>query len=295
MPKTITEGFNELLKKLTPNVTESKAAKDHRESIRKCLVANYKMKNFFRTGSTGNSTSISGFSDTDYFASIPAANLWKDSSYTLRMIKETLATRFPLTGVHVDNPAVVCPFGSLNIESTEIVPACHIKKVGGFNIYEMPDGNGGWMKASPLAHNNYVAQVNKKHGFKVKPLIRFIKAWKYYNNVPISSFYIEIRVTKYAEKEDFIDYPQDILRVLRMFESNTLSKVIDPTGISGYIEPCSSLAKKIEALSKVKTGISRAEKAVSAQGKSDIKNAFEWWNKFYNNKFPSYYKYEQSN
>lgn len=289
MPKTINEGFNTFLSKLTPNTTESIAAKAHRESIKQCLVSNYQMKNFFRTGSSGNGTCISGYSDTDYFASIPIENLFKDSSYTLQKIKETLATRFPLTGVKVDSPSVVCPFGKMNIETTEIVPAYFLQKTNEHNVYRMPDGNGGWMKASPLAHNAYVTEINKKHGFKVKPLIRFIKAWKYYNDVPISSFYIEIRIAKYAEKEDYIDYPQDILRVLKAFASNNLGNVIDPTGISGYIKPCSSDVKKENALSKLNTAISRAEKAWASQEEGNIKEAFELWNIFFKSKFPSYY------
>lgn len=289
MPKTINEGFSTFLSKLTPNSTETIAAKAHRESIRQCLISNYQMKNFFRTGSSGNGTCICGHSDTDYFASIPPDNLYKDSSYTLQKIKGTLAARFPLTGVKVDSPSVVCPFGKMNIETAEIVPAYFLHKTNEHNVYGMPDGNSGWMKASPLAHNDYVTKINKKHGYKVKPLIRFIKAWKYYNDVPISSFYIEIRVTKYAEKEDYIDYPQDILRVLKAIACNNLGSVIDPTGISGYIKSCSSDVKKENALSKLKTAISRAEKALSSQEEGKIKEAFEWWNILYNSKFPSYY------
>ena len=91
---------------------------------------------------------------------------------------------------------MVCPFGSLSAETTEIVPADFYKLVDGNNIYEIPDGSGGWMKAGPKAHNQYVADVNKKLKYKVKPLIRFLKAWKYYCNVPISSFYLEIRGSK---------------------------------------------------------------------------------------------------
>ena len=46
-------------------------------------------------------------------------------------------------------------------------------------------------QASPDAHNAYVASIDTKFGGKVKPLIRFIKAWKYFRDVPISSFYLE--------------------------------------------------------------------------------------------------------
>jgi len=64
MPKTITQGFNELHTKLTPSSFESQAVKTHRASIKSCLESNFGMKNFFKTGSTGNGTSISVYSQS---------------------------------------------------------------------------------------------------------------------------------------------------------------------------------------------------------------------------------------
>ncbi|MGB1247873.1 MAG: SMODS domain-containing nucleotidyltransferase [Chitinophagales bacterium] len=289
MPKTIFQGFDTLHSRLTPNLTESEAVKKHRESIKKCLETNFGMTNFFKTGSSGNGTSISGYSDTDYFASIPTKNLKENSASSLRLIKEALHTRFPTTGVYVDSPAVVCPFGNLNAQTTEIVPADYIKRVDGSNVYDIPDGNSGWMKAGPTAHNKYVTAVNKKLGYKVKPLIRFIKAWKYYCNVPISSFYLEIRIVKYAEKETTIEYSYDIRKIIAQLYDNDLPAVIDPTGISGYIYPCSSASKKTEAISKLKTAKTRSENARIEESNEKIKEAFYWWDKFFNGNFPSYY------
>ena len=158
----------------------------------------------------------------------------------------------------------------------------------GYKIYEIPDRSGGWMNASPLAHNSYVSAVNDKLNKKVKPLIRFLKAWKYYNNVPISSFYLEIRVTKYATSETSIVYSIDIKNIFKYLFEHDLPMVIDPTGISGYIYPCSTEAKKIDALSKVKTAFTRAEKAREAEENGRISDAFYWWNLLYNNNFPKY-------
>ena len=54
----------------------------------------------------------------------------------------------------------------------------------------------------------------EKLGWKVKPLVRFIKAWKYFKQVPISSFYLELRVAKYADGESSIVYYIDVERIL---------------------------------------------------------------------------------
>jgi len=289
MPKTISQGFDILHTRLTPNTTESTAVKSHRASIKSCLESNFGMINFFKTGSNGNGTSIRGYSDTDYFASIPTKNLKKNSAITLREIKEVLHKRFPTTGVYVDSPAVVCPFGNQNAENTEIVPADFIRLHNGNNIYDIPDGNSGWIKAGPKSHNQYVNEVNKNLYFKVKPLIRFIKAWKYYCNVPISSFYLEMKIVQYAKDERYIEYSIDIMKIIASLYDNDLPAIIDPTGISGYIYPCSSDAKKREALSKLATAKRRSANARTSEYNEKIEDAFYWWNLFFNEKYPSYY------
>ncbi len=290
MTKTIDEGFRTFLGRLTPSDSYSEAAKNHRASIEARLKQDFDLLRFFRTGSYGNGASIQGYSDVDYFASIPRKKLNSNSDYTLRLVRDALDNRFPNTGVKVDTPAVLVPFGKDASESTEVVPADYIEtnKDGHF-IYEIADRAGGWMKTSPDAHNAYVAKINDKLGGKVKPLIRFLKAWKCYKNVPILSFYLELRVAKYAEGEKSIVYSIDVKNILKLLWDNQLAAMQDPAGISGYIYPCSTEAKKTDALSKLSTALVRAQKAREAESSEKIKDAFDCWDLLYDNKFPSYY------
>lgn len=291
MPRTIEEGFRDFLSKLTPSSTESDAAKKHRASIEACLEANFDLRRFFRTGSFGNGTSISGYSDVDYFASIPRKKLYRNSGTTLTRVRDVLDNRFPNTGVRVDCPAVKVPFGSEAKESTEVVPADYIKKTtDGHYIYEIPDCSGGWMFSSPDAHNAYVRKIDDKLGGKVKPLIRFIKAWKYYRRVPISSFYLELRVAKYAGGEESIVYDIDVKRIFSLLDSIELAAIQDPMGVSGLISACPTKAKLDDVKSKLATALSRAEKALEAKNKDNVKDAFDWWNLVYDGNFPSYYR-----
>jgi len=214
MPRTVDEGFRDFLPRLTPTTTESSAASKHRASIKSRLEKDFGLKRFVRIGSFGNGTSISGHSDVDYLASLANEKLSSDSSYSLRKVRESLADRFPNTEVRVSCPAVVVPFGADGCESTEVVPADFVGKIGEHKIYDIADCNGGWMRASPDAHNAYVAAIDSKLGGKVKPLIRFIKAWKFFRDVPISSFYLELRTAKYAYSEKSIVYDIDVKRIL---------------------------------------------------------------------------------
>ncbi|NET63187.1 MAG: nucleotidyltransferase [Moorea sp. SIO1G6] len=288
MPRTIDEGFRNFLSKLTPSPYESQAAKNHRASIEACLKANFRLDGFFRTGSFGNGTSISGYSDVDYFAYISDGKLNSNSSRALNQVREVLNRRFPRTNVHVDCPAVVCPFGSDAKESTEITSAIFSGKNSTYPTYKIPDCIDGWMLSSPETHNAYVREVDQKFKGKLKSLIRFIKAWKYYQNVPISSFYLELRIAKYAQGIKTIVYDIDVTRVFSHLHNVRLAKMQDPMGISGYVSPCSTKAKLNDALSKLSTALSRSEKALKAKSKGDIKEAFDWWNLVYNNKFTNY-------
>lgn len=289
MPKTVEEGFRVFHGWLTPTLGESKAAKSHRASIKACLEKNFEITRFFRTGSFGNGTSIRGYSDVDYFASIPRKNLRQNSDATLRMVRDALHARFPGTGVVVRTPAVLVPFGLDASESTEVVPADFIRKDrAGHHVYEIADWASGWMKSSPDAHNAYVADVNSKLGNKLKPLVRFLKAWKFYRSVPISSFYLELRVAKYASTENAIIYPIDVKNILRRLWDSQLAAIRDPKGVSGYIYPCSTDAKKADALSKLETALIRAEKACKSESAGEISDAFYWWNLVFAERFPAY-------
>jgi hypothetical protein len=289
MPRTIEEGFRDFHTKLTPSATESEAAKKHRASTEACLQNNFGLKRFVRIGSFGNGTSISGFSDVDYLACLPTDQLTQVSTSSLTKVRNALDTRFPNTGVRVSCPAVVVPFGYMRAETTEVVPADYLRESNGYKIYDVADCAGGWMNASPDAHNAYVRWVDEKLGGKVKPLIRFLKAWKYYRDVPISSFYIELRVAKYASEEKAIIYEIDVKNVLKLLWDCQLASMQDPMGVTGYIAACKSDAFRQDALSKLDTAYTRAEKAREASANGNVSGAFDWWRLLYNSEYPTYY------
>lgn len=290
MPRTIDEGFRDFLRTLTPSGTESDAAKRHRASIESCLKNNFGLRRFFRTGSFGNGTSISGYSDVDYFASIPSEELSQSSSYTLTKVRDALDYRFPFTSARVNCPSVEVPFGTDAQETTEVVPADYMGKAnGGHLVYEIPDCSGGWMRSSPDAHNTYVRNIDEELNCKVKPLVRFIKAWKYFKQAPISSFYLELRVAKYAQDEPSIVYSIDVRRIFSLLYDKDLADIRDPMGISGHIPACATDAKYRDARSKLLTASVRADKAREAEEDGNIKDAFHWWNLLYDGNFPSYY------
>jgi len=289
LPRSIEQGFSEFLTKIKATAAETSATVSHRASIEACLKNNFGLSRFTRIGSFGNGTNISGYSDVDYLACLPNASLKQSSDSSLRLVRDALVTRFPNTGVVIRCPTVFCPFGTYKSQYTEIVVAKYLREVSGYKVYEIADGSNGWMQICPDAHNAYVDYVDKKHSGKVKPLIRLVKAWKFFCEVPIKSFYLEMRVAKYAAGEPAIVYEIDLKNILTMLRDNDLPALQDPMGIDGYIFPCKTLTLKQDALSKLNSAANRAEKALIAKTNGNIKEAFVWWNHLYNDKFPNYY------
>ena len=291
MAKTLEQGFDTFIGWLAPLSTEHDKAASHKDSVFSCLSTNFNCSRLMEKGSFGNSTGIRHYSDTDYFACIPNDKLSSSSTYTLTKVKNALQSTFWSTeGIRVNTPAVQIPFGKYASESLEITP-CAFKGVidtngGKHQAYEIPDGNDGWMLSSPSAHNAYVRKQDERLGGKLKPFIQLVKAWKYYNNVPIISFYLELRATKYAEGESSIVYDIDLKRFMKYLDNCGLASIQDPMGVSGLIPSCTTETKKDDALSKLATGLTRAEKA-NEEREKDLDKCFEWWNKFFNYEFPA--------
>ena len=289
--RSIAQGFEAFHTSIIPGGYESGKAASHKSAITGRLEEYYDLKQLFYSGSANNGTSISHYSDVDFFAWIPTSKLKSNSATSLREIKECLQGRFPTTTIYVDSPAVVLDFGSADWDMAEVIPADYVEEKGGKNVYEIPDGEGNWMRSSPSTHTSYVRDENDRLGKKLKPLIRFLKAWKYYCNVPISSFYLELRATKWMEDEKSIVYDIDLCSIFRKLDSCSLAAMQDPKGISGYIAACASEAKKTETLSKLSTAKTRAENAREAERAGKTSEAFDWWDKLFAGNFPSYYYY----
>lgn len=292
MPVSVDAAFNELLSSLRATRSETAAARSHRTSIEAKLITEFGLTAFFRSGSFGTGTSISGYSDVDYFAVIPRANLNADSGYALADIADTLRDRFLTTpNIRVNGPAVRLPFGLDGAQATEIVP---VEAVGftmlGYRQFEMPDGQSGWMPSAPESHNAYVAEIDRHHSGGVKPLIRFLKAWQYARNVPIKSFYLEILAAEYAHNQTAIIYDIDLRNLFDNMLQRQLAPLLDPRSPSDglYIQSTNTVLQTVEALDALQRAANWASDAVALNHAGRISAAFDRWRLVFNNDFPPY-------
>jgi tRNA nucleotidyltransferase (CCA-adding enzyme) len=124
MARTVDEAFELLLNWLSPSAAERAQASSHRGSLEQAIKNAYGSSSYLlQSGSYGHGTSISRFSDADYFAVVPSSSLADNSNNALQRMRTVLKDRFPSTEVTVRSPAVVVHFGTSGSERTEIIPA----------------------------------------------------------------------------------------------------------------------------------------------------------------------------
>ncbi|MGH8008835.1 MAG: SMODS domain-containing nucleotidyltransferase [Candidatus Binatia bacterium] len=289
MIRTVNEGFREFLSRLTPTETERTAGKNHRASVRAALEANLPVIRMFESGSFSHGTGVRGYSDIDAFVSLRGGRP-SLSFDALTRVANVLAARFPFTRVAIQRPAVVVGFGG-GYETWEIIPA-FITGLGapGQLVYEIP-GHGvgsGWILSAPELHLAYVNRCNEvpSHG-KAKALARLIKAWKYFNAVPVSSFYLEMRCAQLVASVRSYSHIVDVWYVLRMMQIDSLAAMADPTGLTGYFYACSTEAEAREALSKLDSAVGRAANALDARSASNDERAFYYLSILFGGRFPA--------
>ncbi|WP_316196616.1 nucleotidyltransferase [Bradyrhizobium sp. SZCCHNS3053] len=292
MPATVEEAFDRFLPTLATSLKESQSAASHRTSVEARLKSDFGLKTMFRTGSFGAGTNVRGYSDVDYFAVIPTANLKANSGVTLAKVAQSMRERFPLTpNIRVNGPGVQIPFGDDGAERVEIIPVDETGQTKlGFRSFDMPNEAGGWKFSSPESHKAYVDEIDTRLGGKLKPLIRLAKAWKFYRNVPIRSFYLEMRVAAMMEQEQVILYEIDLKNVLRALWDDQLANVSDPRFPNdGFVlSACSSASSRTDALSKLANAATWSEQAMAHKHDNKPSAAIGKWNLVFADRFPKY-------
>jgi hypothetical protein len=287
--RSVNEGFEEFLKRLVPTQAQRDAGASHRATVKAALEARIDVRNFYETGSFSHGTGVRGYSDIDALVSINETR--PGSSYTaLTWVKDALSARFPLTTVKIRRPAVVIEFGG-GYETWEVIPG-FITGRGGKDqlVYDIPgpSAESGWIDAAPKEHLAYVNECNRNlHKGDAKDLARLVKAWKYFCNVPVSSFYLEMRSAQHVKTQSTYIHVWEACSVLEKLHNHQLAAMNDPMGASGRFHACSSDSTRADALSKLKTAAGRARKALEASRADDPDTAFYYLDLLFGGKFPA--------
>lgn len=290
MARTLSAAFDDLHGQLTPLRSEVTAASSHRESVEAALSNSFSLTRFFQSGSWGNGTSIRRHSDVDYFASLGFEHHRSDSGLVLARLETVLTTRFPKTPVRVDAPIVRVEFGYDGSERYEIAPA-FIENADDPNafIYNIPTPFcGGWMPSSPEGQTGFVKDEHGRLNGRLRPLIRFLKHWKYCNDVPISSYYLELFATYRMTQEATVIYSWDLNTLFDDLYQRQLPTLQNPRRVPGTVSACDSSYYRPEAVEAVLNASVRAQLAREAEEANKMQDAFYYWSSLFNGHFPNF-------
>lgn len=288
MARTVSEGFATFFQRLTPLESQRTAAARHRQSVEGAMKAALTVNRFMQPGSFSHGTGVRNYCDVDLLVSIGGGRP-NSSDTALRWVKDALVAKFPHTPVHVSRPAVVVDFAG-GTERWEVVPAFLTGRGGSkVLVYDIPGPSSGWIDTAPDEHIAYANECNEVQKVRggAKKLARLGKAWKYYNNVPISSFYLEMRAAEHVRKEPNFIPVWDLALYLGDLNDHQLAAMKDPKDVVGRFNPCSSAATKSEALKKLSIAASRARKALDADHNGKADEAFGYLNLLFNGNFPA--------
>jgi hypothetical protein len=287
MSRTVAEGFDKFLTDLTPTAVHRTAAASHRATVEASLRKALTVSAIRETGSFSHGTGVRHHADVDVIVSIghpkPAS-----SDTALEWVRAALKSSFPTTSVYVRRPAVVVDFAS-GTERWEVIPGFYKSRSDSKTVSDIPAAASGWMDTAPLEHLDYVNEANKVEGATggAKKLARLIKAWKYYNNVPVSSFYLEMRAAEYMKTQKSFVAIYDVPALISSLYSKDLASMNDPKGVTGRFHATSSDTKLADAKSKLATANTRSQKALDAYTAENIDNAFYYLDLLFGGEFPA--------
>lgn len=289
MARSVDEGFKVFLSRLTPTSAQREAGAKHRASVTGALESRLNVSRFRETGSFSHGTGIRGFSDFDLLVGL-SDDRPSSSTTALNWIKSALEARFPYTPVKIRRPAVVAEFGG-GYETWEVIPAFITGRGGSSQfVYDVPSPitQGDWIDSAPEEHLKYVNAANKSPDVgDAKALARLVKAWKYYRNVPISSFYLEMRCAQHVKGNSTYINVWDLCEVLERLDESQLAAMNDPSGATGRIRACSSQATRESALTKLSRAAARSRLALEAHKDGKLDDAYYYLDKLFNGHFPS--------
>lgn len=224
MNATAASMLDSLIRTMTPDETARTAAAKHRKEIEDWLTSDLGIVRMRETGSWHHGTALDKISDVDYFISIRGSRPSASSS-ALESLRSSLSRGIRGAFISIDRPAVRLRYfdGGPDVE---ITPAYYRDA----DDYEIPDPDGaGWIRSNPAVHLDYVGRAQKETDGRAKGLIRLVKTWKSWNNVPLSSFYLEMRTAQYALGNKPIIYDWDLRDIFKSLANNGLREMNDPT------------------------------------------------------------------
>ena len=206
----VTQRFSQFNKNitLTDNQIQDGSTKHH--GVRNCLNSHYYnlsngTSNSMLVGSWSKLTRVRPPRDIDVLFILPSSVYERFDKYVgnkqsaiLQEVKTVLKKTYPDTEMKGDGQVIIVKFSTMNVE---VVPAFKLQN-GQYWICNTNNG-GSYQKTDPVAEINTISIASSDSNNNLRPIIRMLKTWQDYCNVPLKSFYIELIVIDFLRQSEW--------------------------------------------------------------------------------------------
>lgn len=290
---TVAAHFGELLKRIEPTQRDRIIYGTHEKTVRQRLETVFSTNRVIRVGSYSRGTSIRHTSDVDLMLVLRREEVrWggqlKSSTTVLNNLRAQLSDRYFQTDVRRDRQAVVVQFRN-NQYPVDVVPAAYHRHGGSttYPIFIIPDGEGGWLETSPLAHNKFIKDADEASSRKLKRTAKLIKYWRYCRepHIPLNSFHVELLLASENICAGAKSYAQCFNHALEALAIRECLPLEDPVGISGLIEAANTESMRGKVQTAVLSSAQRSYNAVQAERDGNVREALRLWEIVFNYRF----------
>lgn len=290
--RSVEEGFGDFDSAISVRQMPDDSLASYLTDIEVSLSPVFNPVRFLRVGSLENGTGIERYSKRDLLLISSAFKNVSDLNSALEDVQILLADRFG--GVTADSHSVHIPLEGAAGNCVVIIPAVYSGQTAqGHVSYGILDLKTGLRSISPEAFDGYLTFLDLQLEQKVRRLIKYIKAWKYFRRVPIASFYLAAHILRYSAGRSELVYSLAIRNIFEVLRESGLGSIEDPVQVTEDIEACTG-ADLDDAMKKIDIALTRAEQACKTESDGDIDRAFHWWGMLFDGKFPSCYELRSS-
>jgi len=290
---TIGRLFNTLLFRTHPSAADLTRIASHRYTVTRRLKSAFTTNKVETIGSFCRQSMVRGSSDIDLLLVLNANELrWggriKDSDTVLNAVRVDLQDRYTNTEVGRDGQAITIYFNDGQYP-VDVVPAFYRGPgANNYPIYYIPDGDGGWMVASPQIHNKYISDQDRRSGGKLKNVAKLLKFWRSCrtSSIPLNSFHVEILLAQHELCIGPKSYAQCLADAFTLLSGRQSRAIQDPNNVSGLIKSANTEAKLQVVNSSVSASAEQSRRALAAEDEGNIQEAFRQWNMVFNDNFP---------
>lgn len=155
---------------------------------------------------------------------------------------------------------------------------------GNGEVYNLPDGAGGWIQTAPILANSWFMLRNRELNYQLGPLIRIAKSWNRAHSKRMRSFHLET----VAAKTFATLGANHRMNLQHFFEwaPNWLT-VSDPGGQGGDLSSYLTFSGRQELLKAFRSAADRASSANAAEARGDHEEAKRLWRIILGGDFPT--------